>query len=71
MWKVAAAKLYVVINDMNAPFIATRFARPRFLPGDLALLQEASDVLTKVGVVAESKICDGEKGRGDLGRRFN
>ncbi|GMI00286.1 hypothetical protein TrVE_jg1830 [Triparma verrucosa] len=45
--------------------------RSRFLPGDLALLQEASDVLTKVGVVAESKICDGEKGRGDLGRRFS
>ncbi|KAL7482245.1 hypothetical protein ACHAW6_007929 [Cyclotella cf. meneghiniana] len=35
----------------------------RALAEDLALLQEASDVLTKYGVVAESKVCDLEPAR--------
>ncbi|KAL3793873.1 hypothetical protein HJC23_002120 [Cyclotella cryptica] len=35
----------------------------RALAEDLALLQEASDLLTKYGVVAESKVCDLEQAR--------
>jgi hypothetical protein len=35
----------------------------RALAEDLALLQKASDLLTKYGVVAQSKICDGEPAR--------
>jgi hypothetical protein len=35
----------------------------RPLPEDLALLQKASDLLTKFGVVGPSKVCDGEPAR--------
>lgn len=35
----------------------------RALPEDLALLQEASDLLTQLGVVAESQVCDLEPAR--------
>jgi len=35
----------------------------RIIPQDLALLQKASDVLTKYGVVAPSQVCDGEVAR--------
>ncbi|KAL9178424.1 hypothetical protein ACHAXT_003754 [Thalassiosira profunda] len=35
----------------------------RALPEDLALLQEASDLLTKFGVVGESQVCDLEPAR--------
>ena len=35
----------------------------RALAEDLALLQKASDILTKYGVVAPSKVCDGEPAR--------
>ncbi len=37
--------------------------RSTVLPEDLALLQKASDELTKLGVVAASKVCDGEEAR--------
>lgn len=39
----------------------------RSLPQDLALLQKASDILTTVGVVGDSQVCDGEPAR-DVGR---
>jgi hypothetical protein len=43
--------------------------RPQWALGeDLALLQKASDLLTAVGVVAPSQVCDGEAAR--LGGRF-
>jgi len=35
----------------------------RVLGEDLALLQEASDLLTKLGIVAPSQVCDGEAAR--------
>ena len=35
----------------------------RALAEDLALLQKASDLLTKFGVVAPSQVCDGEPAR--------
>ena len=35
----------------------------RTLPEDLALLQKASDSLTKLGVVGPSQVCDGEPAR--------
>ena len=35
----------------------------RALAEDLALLQKASDLLTKYGVVAKSVVCDGEPAR--------
>jgi hypothetical protein len=44
--------------------------KQRPLAEDLALLQEVSDVLTNLGVVAPSRVCDGEPARaiGLLGR---
>jgi hypothetical protein len=35
----------------------------RALPQDLALLQQASDILTRYGVVSPSQVCDGEPAR--------
>lgn len=40
----------------------------RPLAEDLVLLQEASDVLTKFGIVSSSRVCDGEPAR-DIGLR--
>ena len=40
-----------------------RIRNQRPLAEDLALLQKASDLLTKVGVVSKSQVCDGEPAR--------
>jgi hypothetical protein len=40
-----------------------RIIPPQSLAADLALLQAASDALTKLGVVAPSQVCDGEMAR--------
>jgi hypothetical protein len=40
-----------------------KLKKQRPLIEDLALLQEASDVLTKYGIVGPSKVCDGESAR--------
>ena len=37
--------------------------RNRVMTEDLELLQKASDRLTKLGIVEESKVCDGEEAR--------
>ena len=45
--------------------------KQRPLAEDLALLQQASDVLTNFGVVGKSLVCDGEPARAaDLASRF-
>ena len=40
-----------------------RYPQQRALPEDLALLQEASDVLTQLGIVDPSRVCDLEMAR--------
>ena len=47
----------------NNPSMGKEIRPQRPLPEDLALLQEASDILTKFGVVGPSKVCDGEPAR--------
>ena len=47
----------------NNPIEGKAIIPQRPLAEDLALLQEASDLLTKFGVVGPSKICDGEQAR--------
>eukprot|EP00980_Cylindrotheca_fusiformis_P001464 scaffold345_cov134-Cylindrotheca_fusiformis.AAC.75 len=49
-----------------------KIRQQRPLAEDLALLQDASDVLTRLGIVEASRVCDGEPARDiDLGRRFS
>jgi hypothetical protein len=53
-------KAFQVLGN-NADSGALYSQRP--LAEDLALLQKASDILTKFGVVSESQVCDGEPAR--------
>lgn len=67
----AGPKEFQAAFDMlrNQPTQQVRYTQ-RPLAEDLALLQKASDLLTTVGVVAPSKVCDGEPARinGRFGR---
>lgn len=47
----------------NNPSVGKEIKPQRPLAEDLALLQEASDILTRFGVVGPSKVCDGEPAR--------
>ena len=54
----------------SSPGIVQKQQRP--LAEDLALLQQASDLLTKFGIVGPSLVCDGEPARAsDLADRFS